>query len=160
MSPCTSVDCHRKAVIFLLRLHIPLCERLLVSEPPPPPPPPSSSSAFSLSQSHLFQLYAALLFPRQQRQRTSPRRIQPMAAAVVWVVVLLGSVELAASVCMLWVYAHMWVELWGGGSSVCTHSCIHMPHALMHRPDCASEGQSCPRQDARLGFHANSESSI
>lgn len=40
-----------------------------------------------------------LLFPRQQRQRIFPRRTQPMALAVVWVVVLLGSVELAASVC-------------------------------------------------------------
>lgn len=41
----------------------------------------------------------------------SGREHQPMAVAVVWVVVLLGSVELAASVCMLWVYACMWGEL-------------------------------------------------
>lgn len=42
---------------------------------------------------------AFLLFPRQQRQRIFPRRTQPMALAVVWVVVLSGSMELTASVC-------------------------------------------------------------
>ena len=65
----------------------------------------------SFSWSHLFHLYTALLFPRQPWQRTLHRMIQPMAVAVVWVVVLLGSVELAASVCMLWVYACTWGEL-------------------------------------------------
>lgn len=64
--------------------------------------------------------------------------IQPMAVAVVWVVVLLGSVELAASVCMLWVYACMW-----GGGNECMHAFMHSQlHTLMHSHVCVSEGQS------------------
>lgn len=51
-----------------------------------------------MSHTSSISVPAFLLFPRQQRQRIFPRRTQPMALAVVWVVVLLGSVELAASV--------------------------------------------------------------
>lgn len=46
-----------------------------------------------------FPVPASLLFPRQQWQKIFPRTAQPIAVAVVWVAVLLGSVELAACVC-------------------------------------------------------------
>lgn len=65
--------------------------------------------------------------------------IQPMAVAVVWVVVLLGSVELAASACILWVYACMWGDCRGGGMHALMHSQLH---TLMHSHVCPSEGQS------------------
>lgn len=68
--------------------------------------------------------------------------IQPMAVAVVWVVVLLGSVELAASVCMLWVYTCMWGGI-VGRVSACMHALMHSQlHTLMHSHGCLSEGQS------------------
>lgn len=66
-----------------------------------------SSSSLSVSLAHTRSLNHTssisvrtfLLFPRQQWQRILPRRTQPMMLAVVLVVVLLGSVELAACVC-------------------------------------------------------------
>lgn len=71
---------------------------------------------------------AFLLFPRQQWQRIFPRRTQPMALAVVWVVVLLGSVELAACVCayLMFMWVCMYVCMLGEGIA-----CTWM-HARMH----------------------------
>lgn len=66
---------------------------------------PSSSSVFSLAPSRPLNhtspisVRTFLLFPRQQWKKILPRRTQPMALAVVWVLVLSGSVELAACVC-------------------------------------------------------------
>ncbi len=91
---------------------------------------------------------AFLLFPRQQWQRIFPRRTQPMALAVVWVVVLLGSVELAACVSAYLMLMHVcgWAD--GGGGRwhvhVCTlarmHSC---PHAFVHDDVWMSAAGSC-----------------
>lgn len=92
---------------------------------------PSSSSVFSLAQSRPLNhtspisVRTFLLFPRQQWKKILPRRTQPMALAVVWVLVLSGSVELAACVCACFRSESI------GGNVACvdTHSCIR---AWMH----------------------------
>lgn len=78
----------------------------------------------SLSESHLFHL--CLRFSAVSTTTVAeilPRRTQPMALAVIWVVVLLGSVELAACVSVR-ALGCVCVGTWGGA---CTHvhSCLH-----------------------------------
>lgn len=117
---------------FLIRHHTPLNERLLVSDY-------ILILFISRLGSHSLQkkekkekrnntspisVCTFLLFPRQQWQKILPRRTQPMALAVVWVVVLLGSVELAASVCACF----RLVSLCGGpmgGSCMYTYALMH-----------------------------------
>lgn len=87
---------------------------------------PSSSSVFSLAQSHPLNhtspisVRTFLLFPRQQWKKILPRRTQPMALAVVWVLVLSGSVELAACVC-----ACFRSESMGGQYRMCRYALLH-----------------------------------
>lgn len=87
---------------------------------------PSSSSVFSLAQlrplNHTspISVRTFLLFPRQQWKKIFPRRTQPMALAVVWVLVLSGSVELAACVC-----ACFRSESMGGQCRMCRYALLH-----------------------------------
>lgn len=90
-----------------------------------------SSSSLSVSLAHTrsrnhtssISVRTFLLFPRQQWQRILPRRTQPMTLAVVWVVVLLGSVELAACVCAC--FRFMLMDLWGMlRVHICTHAFV------------------------------------
>lgn len=101
---------------------------------------PSSSSfsvslAHSRSQNHtsLMSVRTFLLFPRQQWQRILHRRTQPMALAVVWVVVLLGSVELAACVCACFrLCLYVGGPVWRGGA--CTYALMRLcQHAFMQK---------------------------
>lgn len=81
----------------------------------------SASLAHFHSRNHTYSfcICTFLLFPRQQWQRILHRRTQPMALAVVWVVGILGSVELAACVCAC--FGFMYVCGWTyGGHCMCT----------------------------------------
>lgn len=104
----TSVDRRWKARIFLLALFNPTSYLCQWKTPHQWFPPSSSSSVPSPCRNNSTYSIFTLLCGFHDN---SGREHQPMAVAVVWVVVLLGSVELAASVCMLWVYACMWGEL-------------------------------------------------
>ena len=97
-----------------------------------------------MSHTSSISVPASLLFPRQQWQRIFPRRTQPIAFAVVWVLVLFGSVELAASACayimfqciFVWVCVGKWRALRG---HVHVLACIIKSCEKSCRSSCVSE---------------------